>query len=72
MRKVRVGSIRHITLVKGDVKYLNKNEILISKAEGYTILQQKNSDGKTETYVVMPLKDFKKDGDSNRQEVQES
>ena len=64
MGKVRVGSMKQLALVEGDVNLLAKNEILISKEEGYTILRKRLDTGDIETYVVVPLKDFRKDGDS--------
>ena len=64
MGKVRVGSMKQLALVEGDVNLLTKNEILISKEEGYTILRKRLDTGDIETYVVVPLKDFRKDGDS--------
>ena len=64
MGKVRVGSMKQLALVEGDVNLLAKNEILISKEEGYTILRKRLDTGDIKTYVVVPLKDFRKDGDS--------
>ena len=63
MTKIKVGKIRHYTLVEGNVNELASNEVLISKAEGYIVLRKKNTNGTFETYVVMPLSDFKKDSD---------
>ena len=71
MGKVRVGSMKQLALVEGDVNLLAKNEILISKEEGYTILRKRLDTGDIETYVVVPLKDFRKDGDSTEQKVEE-
>lgn len=72
MGKVRVGSMKQLALVEGDVNLLTKNEILISKEEGYTILRKRLDTGDIETYVVVPLKDFRKDGDSTEQKVEET
>lgn len=72
MGKVRVGSMKQLALVEGDVNLLAKNEILISKEEGYTILRKRLDTGDIETYVVVPLKDFRKDGDSTEQKVEET
>ena len=63
MGKVRVGSMKQIVLVEGDVNLLGDNEVLISKEEDYTILRKREDNGTIETYVVVPLKDFKGDGD---------
>lgn len=72
MGKARVGSMKQLALVEGDVNLLAKNEILISEEEGYTILRKRQDNGDIETYVVVPLKDFKKDGDSTEQKVEEA
>lgn len=72
MGKARVGSMKQLALVEGDVNLLAKNEILISKEEGYTILRKRIDTGDIETYVVVPLKDFRKDGDSTEQKVEET
>lgn len=61
MGKVRVGSMKQLALVEGDVNLLSKNEILISEEEGYTILRKRLDSGDIETFVVVPLKDFRKD-----------
>lgn len=58
MEKRRVGSMKQLILVEGDVNLLNNNEILISKEEGYTILRKRLDSGEIETSVVIPLKDF--------------
>lgn len=72
MGKARVGSMKQLALVEGDVNLLAKNEILISEEEGYTILRKRLDNGDIETYVVVSLKDFKKDGDSTEQKVEET
>lgn len=61
MGKTRVGSMKQLALVEGDVNLLTKGEILISKEEGYNILRKRLDSGEIETYVVVPLRDFKKD-----------
>lgn len=61
MGKQRVGSMKQLVLVEGDVNLLTKGEILISEEEGYTILRKRLDSGEVETYVVVPLKDFRKD-----------
>lgn len=63
--------MKHLTLVEGDSNLLSKDEILISKEEGYTILRKRMSDGNLETYVVVPLKDFS-NGISSREKVEEN
>lgn len=46
-------------LVQGDPNLLEKNEILVTEAEGYTILRERTLKG-IETYVVVPLEEFRK------------
>lgn len=70
MGKVRVGTLKKTILVEGDINLLNKNEILISEEEGYTLLKKRLENSKIETYVVVPLKDFK-DENNSRQKVEE-
>ena len=53
--------MKQLVLVEGDVNLLTKGEILISEEEGYTILRKRLDSGEVETYVVVPLKDFRKD-----------
>ena len=73
MGKTRVGSMKQLALVEGDVNLLSKNEILVSEEEGYTILRKRLDSGEVETYVVVPLKDFiKKDGDTSRKKVEKT
>lgn len=72
MGKVRVGSMKQLALVEGDVNLLSKNEILISEEEGYTILRKRLDSGDIETFVVVPLKDFRKDGDSTGKKMEEA
>lgn len=72
MGKVRVGSMKQLALVEGDVNLLSKNEILVSEEEGYTILRKRLDSGDIETFVVVPLKDFKKDGDSTGKKMEET
>lgn len=66
MGKVKVGSMKQLALVEGDINLLSKNEVLISREEGYTILRKKLDSGNIETFVIVPLKDFNKNGDSSR------
>ena len=70
MGKQRVGSMKQLVLVEGDVNLLTKGEILISEEEGYTILRKRLDSGEVETYVVVPLKDFRKDAASPRKKVE--
>ena len=66
MGKTRVGSMKQLALVEGDVNLLSKNEILVSEEEGYTILRKRLDSGSIKTFVVIPLEDFiKKDERSN-------
>lgn len=66
MGKIKVGSMKQLALVEGDINLLSKNEVLISREEGYTILRKKSDSGNIETFVIVPLKDFNKNGDSSR------
>ena len=73
MGKQRVGSMKQLVLVEGDVNLLTKGEILISEEEGYTILRKRLDSGSIKTFVVIPLEDFiKKDGDNSRKKVEET
>lgn len=66
MGKIKVGSMKQLAIVEGDINLLSKNEVLISREEGYTILRKKLDSGNIETFVIVPLKDFNKNGDSSR------
>ena len=66
MGKIKVGSMKQLALVEGDINLLSKNEVLISREEGYTILRKKLDSGDIETFVIVPLKDFNRNGDSSR------
>ena len=57
MGKTRVGSMKQLALVEGDVNLLSKNEILVSEEEGYTILRKRLDSGGIKTFVVVPLED---------------
>lgn len=59
MGKIKIGSVNHQALVKGDINLLNPSEILVSESEGYTILRKKDSTGKIKTFIVIPLEEFK-------------
>ena len=73
MGKIKIGSMKHLTLVEGDVNLLAKNEILVSEEEGYTLLRKRLDSGSIKTFVVIPLEDFiKKDGDNSRKKVEET
>lgn len=72
MGKTRVGSMKQLALVEGDVNLLAKNEILVSEEEGYTILRKRLDSGDIKTFVVVPLEDFRKDGDNSRKKVEET
>lgn len=64
--------MKQLALVEGDVNLLAKNEILISEEEGYTILRKRLDSGDIETFVVVPLKDFRKDGDSTGKKMEKA
>ena len=77
MGKTRVGSMKQLALVEGDVNLLSKNEILVSEEEGYTILRKRLDSGGIKTFVVVPLEvvvvpleDFNKDGDTSRKKME--
>ena len=70
MGKVKVGSMKQLALVEGDVNLLAENEILVSEEEGYTILRKRLDSGDIKTFVVVPLEDFNKDGDTGRKKVE--
>lgn len=73
MGKTRVGSMKQLALVEGDVNLLAKNEILVSEEEGYTILRKRLDSGSIKTFIVIPLEDFvKEDGDTSRKEMEET
>ena len=72
MGKTRVGSMKQLALVEGDVNLLAKNEILVSEEEGYTILRKRLDSGDIKTFVVVPLEDFNKDGDTSRKKVEKT
>ena len=63
--------MKHLTLVEGDVNLLTNNEVLVSEEEDYTILRKLES-GEIKTFVIIPLEDFKKDGDNSRKKVEET
>ena len=62
--------MKQLALVEGDVNLLTKGEILISEEEGYTILRKRLDSGSIKTFVVVPLEDFNKDGDTSRKKVE--
>ena len=62
--------MKHLTLVEGDVNLLTNNEVLVSEEEGYTLLRKRLDSGEVKTYVVVPLKDFRKDAVSLRKKVE--
>lgn len=64
--------MKQLALVEGDVNLLAKNEILISEEEGYIILRKRLDSGDIKTFVVVPLKDFRKDGDSAGEKMEEA
>ena len=66
MGKIKVGSMKQLALVEGDINLLSKNEVLISREEGYTIIRKTLDSGEIEKFVLIPLKDFNKNGDSSR------
>lgn len=69
MGKTKIGSMKHLTLVEGDVNLLTNNEVLVSEEEDHTILRKLES-GEIKTFVVIPLEDFKKDGTGTGKKVE--
>ena len=65
MGKIKIGSVNHLSIVKGDVNLLKHGEILVSTSEGYTILRKRESNSKIKTFVVIPLEDFKDDKEAS-------
>ena len=61
MGKIKIGSVNHQNIVKGDANLLKQGEILVSTSEGYTILRKRDFNGRIKTFVVIPLEDFKND-----------
>lgn len=59
MGKSKIGTMKNKILVKGDANLLAPNEILVTKAEGYTVLRERMADGQIKTSVVVPLEEFK-------------
>lgn len=68
MGKIKIGSINHQNIVKGDINLLKQGEILISSSEGYTIVRKRLSNNSIKTYVVIPLEEFSVSKDSNKDE----
>ena len=62
--------MKQLALVEGAANLLSKNEILVSEEEGYTILRKRLDSGGIKTFVVVPLEDFNKDGDTSRKKVE--
>lgn len=65
MGKIKIGSVNHLNIVKGDINLLKQGEILVSNSEGYTILRKREFNGKIKTFVVIPLEDFKNDKEAS-------
>ena len=65
MGKIKIGSVNHLNIVKGDINLLKQGEVLVSNSEGYTILRKREFNGKIKTFVVIPLEDFKNDKETS-------
>lgn len=65
MGKIKIGSVNHLSIMKGDINLLKQGEILVSNSEGYTILRKREFNGKIKTFVVIPLEDFKNDKETS-------
>ena len=57
--KSKIGTMKNKILVEGNANLLAPNEILVTKAEGYTVLRERMADGQIKTSVVVPLEEFK-------------
>lgn len=51
--------MKHLILVEGDINLLSNNEILVSQEDDYPVLRRRLESGEIETYLVIPLKEFK-------------
>lgn len=51
--------MKHLILVEGDINLLSNNEILVSQEDEYPVLRRRLESGEIETYLVIPLKEFK-------------
>ncbi len=58
MGKTKIGTMKHLILVEGDVNLLQDNEILVSREDEYPVLRRVVNN-QIETYIVVPLKDIK-------------
>lgn len=45
-------------LVEGNVGLLERNEILVTQDDGYTVLREKDINGNITTFIVVPLEEF--------------
>lgn len=45
-------------LIEGNVGLLERNEILVTQDDGYTILREKDINGNINTFIVVPLEEF--------------
>lgn len=68
MGKIKIGSINHQNIVKGDINLLKQGELLISSSEGYTIVRKRLSNNSIKTYVVIPLEEFSVSKDNSKDE----
>lgn len=66
--KRRVGEYKDKVLIEGDANNLNEFEILITEDEGYTILRKRIGND-IKSYVIVPLKEFKRDATDTEKKV---
>lgn len=66
MGKIKIGSINHQNVFKGDINLLKQGELLISSSEGYTIIRKRTANNSIKTYVVIPLEEFSISKDDNK------
>lgn len=65
MGKIKIGQINQMNIVKGDENLLERNELLVIE-DYYTILKKKSGNGITETFIVIPLKEFEDETNSRK------
>lgn len=58
MGKIKIGSMKHLTLVEGDVNLLKQGEILVTSDTDYTILRKKKPSGEIISYAVVPIEEL--------------
>ena len=72
MGKIKIGSMKQKVLVQGDINLLESNEILVTQAEGYTVLREKDSNKNIKTYIVIPLDEFKDNKEPEKKKTKQA